>query len=75
MSHFNDNVLNILKSTKKLIDRTTSQKAKKDMKNIAFKASKRFCNECKVKNVNELSEAVINALEEDIWCSFEVYGH
>lgn len=75
MQHFNDNVLNTLKNTRKLIDSVKSQRAKKDMRNIAFKAAKRFCNNDGKSCVSKLSPASIEALEDEIWCLLEVYGH
>lgn len=75
VQHFNDNVLNTLKNTRKLIDSVSSQKTKKDMRNIALKTAKRFCNDEGKSCVSKLSPVLIEVLEDEIWCSLEAYGH
>ena len=74
MQHFNDNVLNVLKSTKKMIDSSKTESIKKDLIKLAIKESVYFCRINKFKDVSELSKPMIEALEDDIWVRFEKYG-
>ena len=74
MQHFNDNVLNTLKNTKKLIELSRSVEVKKDLTKIAMNESFRFCRVNNYKSVSDISDAMLSHLEDSIWCSFESYG-
>jgi hypothetical protein len=73
MQHFNDNILNILKSTNRMI-LASKQSIKKDLRNIATRETLRFCRINGYDDISKASPAMVEALEDSIWCAFDSYG-